>query len=338
MAEDGTNVYTGTANFDKMLQTLIRLRLEEQLRNPLPYLSNGAYIPASLVTHRGLNGTVRFLAIGDLAVDVSDGSGLWVVTEGEPNASEDLDFGYEEFDVRQGMRTVKITDVADIESPIALAPQAAEKLARVLMEIANGISAKTVIAGDNKYFVGSDGSPLDIELGPTDLLTGLDVRTAVAELEATNVPTFADGSYRAFQHPFVKLDLTSDTDDGGWIDSRRYVNQENFLSLNETGVYGGVRFIKSIVGAKIADGGASSNDVYVTPIIGPGAYALGDFGSAETFYTAPGGQGDPGHQKALFTIKGFWGGMLLGEGDNASGPVSGPRYINIHSAVSKSAS
>jgi N4-gp56 family major capsid protein len=337
MSEDTKNIWTGTDNFDEMLQTLIVLQLEEQLRNPLPYLLENNFIPATLVSSRGRNGTVKYLAVGDMAVDVSDGSGLWVVAEGEPNDSEDLDIGFEEFSVRQGMRIVKITDVADLESPIDLITVAGEKVARVLMEIANAIAAKTLIAGDNTYFVGGDSNPTAAEVTPTDILTGVAVREAVAELEVGNVPTFADQTYRAFQHPYVKLDLRGDTADVGFIEVIRYANPSVSLN-NEIGTYSGVRFIKSIVGARLADAGSSSNDVFVTPIIGPRAIALGDFGAPQTFFTPPGGHDDPAHQSALVAVKGFWGGMIVGEGDNASGPVSGPRYINVYSGSSKSVS
>ena len=331
------SVTSADANFDKMLQTLIRLQLEEQLRNPLPFMLNENYIPAGLVRATGKNGTVRFLAIGDLPVDVSTNSGLWVVTEGEPNDTEDLDFGYEEFSVRQGMRIVRITDVAEDESPITLVPVAAEKLARVLMEIGNAISAATFLAGDNKFFVGGDANPTNAEVTNADILTGAAIRAAVAEAEVGLIPTFSDQSYRGFLHPYVKLDLSGDEDAGGWIDVARYATPGSFLT-GELGKYGGVRFIKSIVGHKVADAGASSQDVYSTPIIGPGAIALGDFGKAQTYFTAPGGHDDPGHQSALVTIKGYWGAMLVGEGTNASGPVSAPRYINVISSVSKSTS
>jgi N4-gp56 family major capsid protein len=324
------SIESTTGNFDKMLQELIVLRLEEQLREPLPFLGESQYIPAVLVRGTGKNGTVRFLAVGDMDTDVSDGSDLWVQTEGEPNDEEDLAFGYEEFSVRQGMRTIRITDVAEDESPIALVPVAAEKIARNIMEIGNAIAAKAIFSGDN--VIGSASNLTD-----ADQLTGLAVRQAVAELEVSDVPTFADGSYRGFLHPYVKLDLTSDTDDGGWIDVNRYALPGVLLN-NEIGTYGGVRFIKSKVGAKIADGGASSNDVYGTPILGPRAFAIGDFGRTQTYFTPPGGHDDPGHQSALVTFKGYWGAMLLGEGDNASGPVSLPRYVVVNSGVSKSAS
>lgn len=333
----GASVTSEADRFDKMLQTLISLRLEEQLRDPLPFMANEQYVPAVLVRGTGKNGTVRFLAVGDLPVDVSDQSDLWVKTEGEPNDSEDLDFGYEEFSVRQGMRTVRITDVAEDKSPLDLVPVAAEKLARVLMEIGNAISAKTIIGGANKLYVGGDSTPTNAEVTNADILNGAAIRNAVAEAEVGNIPTFSDGSYRGFLHPYVKLDLSSDEDAGGWLDVARYATPESFLS-NEIGKFANVRFIRSIAGHKLADAGASSQDLYVTPIIGPRAIAVGDFGSIQTFFTPPGGHDDPGHQSALVTVKGYWGAMLVGEGDNASGPVSGPRYINIVSSVSKSTS
>ncbi len=330
-----STVWSQTARFNELLQTLIRLQLEEQLRNPLPFLLPGNYVPASMV--KGSNGTMRFLAVGDLAVDVSDTSDLWVKIEGEPNDAEDLDFGYEEFSVKQGMFTVRITDVAALESPIDLMSVAAAKVARRALEIGNAIIAKAVIAGTHTLYVGTDGSPTNAEVLPTDVLTGAAVRDAVAELEVGNVPTFADTSYRGFLHPYVKVDLSSDTAAGGWTDVNKYTNADTILN-NEIGKYAGVRFIKSIVGGKVANAGASSNDVFITPILGPGAVALGDFGAAQTYFTPPGGHSDPGHQSSLVTWIGYLGAFLIGEGDNASGPVSGPRYINIFSGSSKSTS
>lgn len=327
------SITTATANFNALLQTLIRKQLEENLRSPLPYLLAGNVIPATLV--KGSNGTMRFLAIGDMPVDVSDGSDIWVQTEGEPNDSEDLDFGFEEFSSRQAMFTIRLTDVAMLESPIELVPVAAERATRRALELANAIIAKVVLGGSNVYLVGGGSTAADI--GNDNGLTGFAIRDAVSELEVTNVPTFSDGYYRAFLHPYVKLDLTGDTDTGGWIDVAKYATPESFLN-GELGRYGGVRFIKSNTGAKIADAGASSNDVYATPIVGPDFAAFGDFANSQQYFTPPGGHDDPAHQSALVSWKGWMGAFLLGEGDNASGPVTEPRYILVKSAVSKSTS
>lgn len=327
-------VWTGTTNVDKLVQTLINLNLEEQLRNPLPFLLDGNYLKAEFV--KGSNGTMRFLGVGDLSVDVSASSAIWVLKEGEPNPSVPLSIGYEEFTVAQAMQTVRLTDVAMDISPIALIRTGAEKLARWVLEVSNAIAAQTILAGANTYFIGTDGSPTNAEVRPDDVLTGAGIRGAVAELDVTNVPTFADQTYRGFLHPYVKLDLQGDTDDGGWIDAHRYANPAALLT-GEIGSYAGVRFIKSNTG-KVANAGSSSNDVFYTPVIGPGSFALGDFGGGATYMTPPGGHDDPGHQSALMTWIGFLGGMVVGEGANATGPVSDARYINIVSGSSKSTS
>lgn len=330
-----TAVWTGTDNFDAALQTLISLQLEEQLRAPLPYLLAGNFRNAKIISEKGTNGTARFLAVGDLDVDVSDNSNIWVDVEGEPNATEDLDFGYEEFSVKQAMRTIRLTDVAMKVNPYDLAAAAAEKLARWKMEVWNAIAAKAITNGENVFLVGGGSTAADV--GPGDVLTGAAVKAAVAELEASNVPPFPDGYYRAFIHPYVKTDFMSDTADDSWVNVTKYTTAEGVLT-NELGRYAGVRFIKSTSGGRLANAGSSSNDVYITPIIGPGAFAVADFGNGNQYFTPPGGHDDPGHQSALITWIGFLGSFVLGEGDNASGPVSEPRYINIYSGTSFSTS
>ena len=85
-----------------------------------------------------------------------------------------------------------------------------------------------------------------------------------------------------------------------------------------------------------ADGSVASgdwgvvNDVYSTFICGPESYAFGDWGSIESHITPPGGHDDPLHQSALVGWKGYFGAMLVGEGDNATN-ASGPRYIRVES-------
>lgn len=330
-----TAVWSGSDNFDAALQTLIVLQFEEQLRAPLPYLLAGNFRPAKIISERGTNGTARFLAIGDLPVDVSDSSSIWVEVEGEPNATRDLDFGFEEMSVKQAMETLRLTDVSMKIAPYDLVAAAAEKLARWKMEVWNGIAAKAITGGENVFLVGGGSSAADV--GPGDVLTGAAVKAAVAELEATNVPPFPDGYYRAFIHPYVKTDFMSDTADDSWVNVSKYTTAEGVLT-NELGRYAGVRFIKSTTGAQLANAGSSSNDVYITPIIGPGAFAIADFGNGNQYYTPPGGHDDPAHQSALISWIGYLGAVVLGEGDNASGPVTEPRYINVYSGTSFSTS
>ncbi|HET7070156.1 MAG TPA: N4-gp56 family major capsid protein [Nocardioides sp.] len=88
-----------------------------------------------------------------------------------------------------------------------------------------------------------------------------------------------------------------------------------------------------------ADGSVASgdwgvvNDVYSTFIYGPEAYVFGDWGTIEAHITPPGGHDDPLHQSALVGWKGYFGAMLVGEGDNATN-ASGPRYVRVESGSS----
>lgn len=324
-----SSVWTGTTNFDKTLNTLISLRLEEQLRNPLPWMQPGLFLPARYV--KGTNGTMRFLAIGDLPVDVSDSSDIWVDIEGEPNGTEDLDFGYEEFTAKQAMFTVRITDVAALMSPFNLWAVAAEKVARRKMEIFNAVAAGTALASTNVIYAGDNANRAALD--NSDVLTGADVREAVAILENSNVPRFPDGFYHGFMNPLVKFDFESDAQPGQWIDAHRYADPQALLS-GVIGRFAGVQWYSAPTGTVIPTGGSGSDDVYSTLISGPNAFAIGDWGGGDTYFTPPGGHDDPGHQSALLTWIGYLGAATFGAMTNATGPVSDPRYIRIESGAS----
>jgi len=70
------------------------------------------------------------------------------------------------------------------------------------------------------------------------------------------------------------------------------------------------------------------NDILNTVIFGPEAYAFGDWGSIQTYFTQPGGTTDPLHQLAQVGWKGMFGAVIIGEGANASN-ASAARYRRI---------
>ena len=320
---------TATTNFNKTVQLLISKTLEELLRAPLPFLTPGNFVKATHVA--GSNGTMRYLNVPDLVVDAAEIAASLVQVEGEPNDTDDLVIGFEEFTTRQRMKTLRFTDVALLQNPNGLFAIGAERLARYVMELANGIVSAVVAAGDNAIYSGtSNAAPADVAAG--DVLLSSDIKRAVALLEGSNVPRFGGDSYRGIIHPYVKFDVELDDDAGGWIDANRYGGGEQLFS-GELGKYAGVRFMSSSKAAVLADEGTGSIDVYLTTIFGPDFFAVGDFGNNETFVTPPGGHDDPGHQSALITWKGWMDAVLIGEGTSATN-VSDPRYINIGSASS----
>lgn len=70
------------------------------------------------------------------------------------------------------------------------------------------------------------------------------------------------------------------------------------------------------------------NDVLNAVIFGPEAYAFGDWGSIQTYFTEPGGTTDPLHQLSQVGWKGMFGAVIMGEGANATG-VTPARYRRI---------
>lgn len=70
------------------------------------------------------------------------------------------------------------------------------------------------------------------------------------------------------------------------------------------------------------------NDVLNAVIFGPEAYAFGDWGSIQTYFTQPGGTTDPLHQLTQVGWKGMFGAVIMGEGANATG-VTPARYRRI---------
>lgn len=324
---------TATTNFNKTVQELIRQTLEELLRAPLPHLMPDNFEHAVFVP--GTNGTARFLNVPDLGVDATEAAASLVVAEGEPNDADALSLGYEEFTIRQRMKSLKFTDVALLQNPNRLFAVGAERLARYVLELGDFIAAAKIVTGTNAIY--SDASnPQTNNATSTvavgDVLTSHDIKKGVALLEADSVPRFGDDSFHGILHPYVKFDVQLDDDAGGWIDAQRYASPENMLS-GELGKYAGVRFMVSPK-AQVKTGlGAGSVDVYSTTIFGPRFFAIGDWGNNETFVTPPGGQGDPGHQKSYITWKGWMDAVVIGEGTNATN-VTNPRYVRIESASS----
>lgn len=327
MADASTT--SATTNFNKTVQELIRKTLEELLRAPLPHLLPDNFEHAEHVS--GSNGTMRFLNYPDLVVDDTEVTASLVVTEGEPNDTDDLTIGYEEFTTRQRMKTLRFTDVAMLKSPQKLFAIGAERLGRYVMELADKIAANKIVTGTNVLYAGT-GNAATADVAAGDVLTSTLIKRSVALLEGDNVPRFGGDSYRGILHPYVKFDVQLDDDAGGWIDANRYAGSEALFS-GELGKYAGVRFMTSSKAAVKAASGTGAINVYSTTVFGPRFFAVGDFGNNETYVTPPGGHDDPGHQSALITWKGWMDAVIIGEGTSATN-VSDPRYIRIESASS----
>lgn len=320
---------TATTNFSKFVQEILRKTLEQELRAPLPHLQQGQ-INAKFV--RGSNSTMRFLRVPDLSVTtnngtVSAGTAPWL-TEGDAPTPEALTFGYEEFTAYQAGRRVELTDLALEGNPLDLASIAAEKLAFNAMGTIDEYAGRKIAAGTNVLYAGT-GNAARTDLVGTDVVDGRLLRRAKQTMVGDNIPKFGDGNYHSIVHPDVVFDIEDDTEIGGWIDASRYSGSTPLMS-GEIGKYMGIRFVESSNARIFAAGAGDGSDVYSTVILGPEAYAIGDWGTVTSHVVLPGGHGDELAQVMSVGWKGRFGAFVVGEGTNATS-ASDPRYLRLES-------
>lgn len=318
---------TATANFDKLVQTLIRKELEGELLASLPHLSGGlGFVKAKFV--KGSNSTMRFLRIPYLTnasdADIlahSAGTAPWL-TEGDSPTAQALSFGYEEFSAYQAGQRVEVTDVALEEAPMSLIAEAAVRVARQADEVIDIYVGQILAAGTNVIYGGGQTARADV--GSTDTLTGTLIRRTAQGMKADKIPMFGDGTYHAVVDPFVVFDFEEDEALGGWKAIGTYSKPESILA-GELGKYAGVRFMESANARQFADAGAGGADIHSTFVTGPDSFAFGDWGNVTTHYVAPGGHGDELAQVASIGWKGRFGAMLTDE--------AGPRYVRIETGA-----
>lgn len=325
-----TTTNTSTTNFSKTVQELIRKELEDELRPSLPHLEPGNFLKAEFV--KGSNNTMRFLRMPDLSVTTNDGTILagtapWL-TEGVAPTAEALSFGYEEFTSGQAGRRVEITDLAQDGSPLELASKASEKVALNARQTVDEFVGRKLAAGTNVLYAGT-GNTVRTDLTATDVVTGSLLRRAVQTMKQDSIPKFGDGKYHAIINPAVVFDIEEDTDIGGWLDAARYAGSTPLLT-NELGSYAGVRFQESENARSFAAGSGDAQTVYSTVLLGPEAYAFGDWGTISSHVVMPGGHGDELAQVMSIGWKGRFGAFVIGEGTSATN-ASEPRYLRIES-------
>lgn len=319
------NLSTSTTNFDKTVVVGVQRRIEELLRGSLVHLQDctrGEWMS-------GNSETIRFISYPDIAVTVgtpTPGSGIWL-TEGTAPTATAGTIDYEEMTAYQAGRVEDITDKAALLNPHDLIAIRGERLARHAARVVDTYISETVGAHASPrttvYSGSSNAQTSDVAAG--DIITGYNVKQAVAALAAAAVPRFPDGYYHAWIHPNVSmLGLMVDDDAGGWIDANKYTDNRPLLN-GELGRYAGVRFMESPYTYVRTASGTSSIDVYDTVIYGPGAFGFGDITSIETFFNRGASKSDPLNQiAARLGWKAWFGAKVL--------TAAGAKYARIQSA------
>jgi len=302
---------TSTSNFSDLVTQLVAARAEEELRARAVHAMPGMYVPARFI--KGTN-TLRYARYADLSVSTT------VLTEGTAPTDDALTISSEFFTAAQYGATVAVSDLANLDSPHDLISIAAERVAYKAVRSMDTLVRDSIHANvkTDAIFGATASATLTTNtansaVAAAGVLTGSFVKQMVARLKGSNVPQFADGTYRCIIHPAQEYDLVSDTSVNGWIESRKYVDNTNLLT-GEIGMFAGVRFIVSSDAKVYTTAGASSGNVYNALFLGPDAYTIGDSQTLQSYFVAPGGDhSDPLAQKALVGYKMRFGTLLLDE-------------------------
>lgn len=302
---------TQTTNFSDLVTQLVAARAEEELRARAVHAMPGLYVPARFI--KGTN-TLRYARYADLAVSTA------TLSEGVAPTDDALTISSEFFTAAQYGATVAVSDLANLDSPHDLISIAAERVAYKAVRSMDHLvrdeifsSALTTAVFGATGATSLTANTANSAVAAAGVLTGSFVKQMVARLKGSNVPQFADGTYRCIIHPAQEYDLVSDTSVNGWIESRKYVDNTQLLT-GEIGMFAGVRFIVSSDAKVYATAGASAGNVYNALFLGPDAYAIGDSQTLQSYFVAPGGDhSDPLAQKALVGYKMRFGTLLLDE-------------------------
>jgi hypothetical protein len=321
----------GSSNaYSALITELVSQQAQENLRDRLVHAMPGNYTSGRF--QKGSN-EIRYARYPDLTpLGIAD-----TLTEAGAPAEYDLTITTESFVPKQYGKVLKISDLAQLDSPHDLIAIASERLARAATESMDTIIRDVLKQGTNVRYASGRASRALIQ--STDKLTGLEIKQTVAKLKAANVPTFADGFYRAIIHPSVEFDLLTDTSSNGFLEATKYTKSLDLLN-GEIGAYAGVRFMVSPSAATFTGGVGGALTIHSTFVFGPDAYIVGDSQTLQSYFVAPGGDhSDPIAQVATLGFKMRFGAILRGEGttgefDGSNTSTGQPRYLRVESVAS----
>jgi N4-gp56 family major capsid protein len=152
-------------------------------------------------------------------------------------------------------------------------PQIANLVAYNMSSSLDVIVATILDGGTNVIYAtgGASTATSTVTTAPDDVITGTDIRKAVAKLRAANAAPKFGNLYAGYIHPEVAHDLRSETGAQSFEDVQKYTNSSEILA-QATGVYGGCYFMETARALVLGDG-ASSINVYRTNILGAQAVA-----------------------------------------------------------------
>lgn len=174
-------------------------------------------------------------------------------------------------------------------------------------------------------YVGS-GISTDNGVTANSIFTAQDALKAVRIFRGTDAPAMDDGLYTWIVHPYIAVDIMSDTSAGGFIELNKYVQGLANGALNgEIGKVYGARVVESSNISSVANG--STVNVYRTLMLAKDAFACTSFDKDHidliVKQAGSSGTADPLNQVATVGYKLQFGVKYVGgtfTGDNGSSP------------------
>lgn len=165
------------------------------------------------------------------------------------------------------LRTLKLNP----RSLVPIEPQLADSIAYHMVRTVDGLlQAKAKVATNQVW-----ANPAHTTANATvagDIITSAILRQQVTLLRNAMVqPVDADGSYVSILHPFVELELRSETGSGGWLNPNEYGSDQSRIWNGEIGKYQGLRFIVNPRNPVAAN--SVPNNVYKSYFLGREALA-----------------------------------------------------------------
>lgn len=146
------------------------------------------------------------------------------------------------------------------------------------------------------------GAANEAAVADTSVLNAAEIRKAIYSLRKNNVPGFQGNMYKALIHPAGHFDLQSDTAAGSWLETSKYIKNDEILR-GEVGALYGTRFV---VSTNAGSGTGATDETFHAYVFGRDAYAVSELSGQgmEMIRKEPGAQ-DTSNPLNMFSTIGW---------------------------------
>lgn len=254
------------------------------------YADQGSFSPGA--------DTLTFITVPDIAINTTP------LTEGTTPTARALTISTVSLSTTQYGDLVEITDLAKVKAPFEIVQIASERVTRQAKESLDQVARDVIAASGTTAYHSGVALATRSDVASGDILAASELRRLRTKMVKAKIPTFSDGFYRLFMHPYAVYDLRTDTATGSFIDVNKYASPEVLLK-GEVGRMEGFRILE----VNNAPTFASTTTVYRTVAVGAiKGWGAGSLQTLQTYHVAPGGDhSDPIAQKELVGWKVNWG-------------------------------